>query len=174
MNNVIIDSEGKHRSATEVTCTYCQNKFLKANRFLKKSVNHFCNKECCKMYARRNQKHVTLNCAYCKNDFQRSPSKLDCSKHGIYFCCREHKDLGQRIESGISQIWPTHYNTSNGINSYRDIAFRHYDKKCSSCGNEDFLVLEVHHKDRNRENNLVDNLEVLCANCHTRKHKMGL
>lgn len=173
MTNVIVDAEGKRRSATEVVCTYCNNKFLKANRFLKKSVNHFCNKECCKLYARRDQKLVTLTCAYCKIDFTRSPSKLDNSKHGIYFCCREHKDFGQRIENGISQIWPDHYGTDT-TQDYRSTAFRNFGKKCNCCGNDDFLVLEVHHKDRNRENNIVDNLEVLCANCHTRKHKMGL
>jgi len=28
----------------------------------------------------------------------------------------------------------------------------------------------VHHKDRNRENNEIENLELLCPNCHSEDH----
>jgi hypothetical protein len=40
--------------------------------------------------------------------------------------------------------------------------------KCSNCG---FVPvhscqLDIHHKDGNHKNNCVDNLQVLCANCH--------
>jgi 5-methylcytosine-specific restriction endonuclease McrA len=37
---------------------------------------------------------------------------------------------------------------------------------CSRCGNKDRRVLTVHHKDGNRKNNKIDNLEWLCRNCH--------
>lgn len=30
--------------------------------------------------------------------------------------------------------------------------------------------LEVHHKDRNKRNNSIENLEVLCVNCHDKEH----
>lgn len=39
---------------------------------------------------------------------------------------------------------------------------------CSQCGW--FGYCEVHHKDRNRTHNTLDNLDVLCPNCHTDKH----
>lgn len=54
---------------------------------------------------------------------------------------------------------------------YRDIAYKVYGKICSKCGYDNALALEVHHKDRNRENNSIDNLEVLCCNCHAIEHK---
>jgi len=37
---------------------------------------------------------------------------------------------------------------------------------------EDFTFVkpEIHHRDRNRENNRMDNLLVLCPNCHSLMH----
>ena len=55
-------------------------------------------------------------------------------------------------------------------NSYKLIAFRDLPRKCIRCGTEDLRVLEVHHKDKNRLNNKVENLEIVCANCHLIKH----
>ncbi len=43
--------------------------------------------------------------------------------------------------------------------------------KCMRCEIRDPLV--VHHKDRNPSNNRLDNLEVLCPNCHYREHGTG-
>lgn len=42
-------------------------------------------------------------------------------------------------------------------------------KVCNGCGSWDNL--QVHHKDGNHENNSPDNLEWLCVNCHSKKHK---
>ena len=41
-----------------------------------------------------------------------------------------------------------------------------------NCGKEDERekFIHVHHKDKNRNNNNVENLEVLCAKCHKAKH----
>lgn len=42
--------------------------------------------------------------------------------------------------------------------------------KCERCNNEEWnglpIPLEVHHKDGNKKNNRLDNLEILCPNCH--------
>lgn len=43
--------------------------------------------------------------------------------------------------------------------------------KCEMCGNEKWLgqkiKLEVHHKDGDHYNNILDNLQLLCPNCHS-------
>lgn len=55
---------------------------------------------------------------------------------------------------------------NGGIGSYRkkvDLL------KCERCG--DLINLLVHHKDRNRHNNNMSNLEVLCYQCHCAEHK---
>lgn len=48
----------------------------------------------------------------------------------------------------------------NGINIY----------KCNRCFDESFMPLNRHHKDRNRSNNSIENLEVLCPKCHAKEH----
>lgn len=105
-------------------------------------------------------------CAYCGKKFLKANSELSLSKSGLYFCCREHKDLAQRIDSGrqFEAIRPSHYGT--GV-EYRKIAFRNYAHKCSVCGwNEDEDVLQVHHIDENRKNFDKENLIILCPTCH--------
>ena len=113
-----------------------------------------------------------VECAYCGEYFYKPKSKLN-SKSGLYFCCREHKDLSQRIESGeeFKDLRPEHYGL--GSKNYRAIAFRTYEHKCACCGwNEDERILEVHHIDENHNNNNVSNLAILCPICH-RKITLG-
>ena len=45
-----------------------------------------------------------------------------------------------------------------------------FEYKCACCGNSEWLgqpiPLELHHKDGNKYNNNLDNLELRCPNCH--------
>lgn len=44
------------------------------------------------------------------------------------------------------------------------------EHRCENCGLSEWLnnpiPLEVHHKDGNRNNNIIENFELLCPNCH--------
>lgn len=64
----------------------------------------------------------------------------------------------------------TYFRTKDGASTYRDRALKHYGCVCSSCGFSNILALEVHHINKNRDNNSIDNLKVLCANCHRLAH----
>ncbi len=54
---------------------------------------------------------------------------------------------------------------------YRRIAFEHFPAICNIC-KKHFPNLEVHHKDRNRKNNLLLNLQILCKSCHEKTHSI--
>lgn len=63
-------------------------------------------------------------------------------------------------------------NWKGGISSpcFRKIALGELglEEVCSSCGSKENLC--VHHKDKNRTNNTVENLLILCKPCHTSHH----
>lgn len=120
------------------------------------------------------EKRTLVKCAYCGKEFYKPNSKLENSKSGLYFCCREHKDLAQQIEFGLEEMWPEHYNQ---LTSYRNNAFRHYPNKCAICSwDEDKDILEVHHIDEDRSHNDLENLIILCPICHRKltSHKYKL
>lgn len=48
------------------------------------------------------------------------------------------------------------------------------EKRCEICGLDSWMgkpiPLELHHIDENRFNNKIENLQILCSNCHMQKH----
>lgn len=123
----------------------------------------------------RNKNKVELTCDYCGKKYYVAPSKAIGKFH---FCCKECKDNAQRLGSGeqFNELRPNHYGTL-GINNYRTYAFNFYPHQCAVCSwNEDEDILEVHHIDENRQHNELDNLIILCPNCHRKltSHKYKL
>ncbi len=47
---------------------------------------------------------------------------------------------------------------------------RLHGNKCQRCDYCKTEILQVHHKDKNRQNNDLDNLELICPNCHFEEH----
>jgi len=43
-------------------------------------------------------------------------------------------------------------------------------RRCARCGEERLRLLNAHHKDGNRDNNVLGNLQWLCTKCHARTH----
>lgn len=52
----------------------------------------------------------------------------------------------------------------------KDKLYIKYNKSCDICGNK--KKLEIHHKDHNKLNNSLDNLTLLCEECHTDHHSV--
>lgn len=98
-------------------------------------------------------------CANCSVEFSVTGEKRKNQKTCSYKCATEKYRKGK-----------IHPNYTTGLGSYRNLALNHYGKKCNNCGYTDERALEVHHKDRNRSNNDIANLEVLCSNCHKLEH----
>lgn len=157
--------DGKIRWLFKHICQTCGDEFLAP----KSRNSKFCSRRC---FSDGNIDRDEFICPICGVKFDRNKSQVKRSRSGIQFCGRKCKDIGQRIESGIVAIQPPHYKSSSQFGaSYRVFAFRHYPHVCNRCGYDKYEdVLEVHHKDRNRSNNSVDNLEILCPTCHCEEH----
>lgn len=65
-------------------------------------------------------------------------------------------------------------NSTNSFKRRRLIEEGVKEAKCECCGLSEWMgkpiPLELHHKDFNHYNNSLDNLQILCANCHMQAH----
>jgi hypothetical protein len=68
-----------------------------------------------------------------------------------------------RWKGGKSRMYILRKATQSLINANRDVS------KCERCMSTKRLL--IHHKDGNNQNNISNNLEVLCYRCHLRHHK---
>ena len=89
-----------------------------------------------------------MECLSCNNEFT-----VKGKRKNKKFCSRKCKELYRK---------GTHY-----------IIFK--DLHCTRCGfiPEDPCQLDVDHIDGNHNNNSLDNLQTLCANCHRLKTKLA-
>ena len=157
----VIESCGKRRRAVKAICQQCNEEFLHR----KGLYNKFCGKDC-RDWSRRHR--IIVECAWCKKDVEKKVSQLYNSKSRLYFCDRKCKDEAQRI-GGIKEIMPPHYGTAP--EKYR-LLFTDEELVCKRCGYNEFLsCVDVHHIDKNRDNNCKEtNLIALCSNCHRSLH----
>ena len=155
-------------------CKHCNKEFFVTKQAHQKNLGLYCSNSCSaydRAGTKRSEVYTTLECAHCKTEFERRKSKLSNSKSGMYFCSKEHKNISQQI-GGIKEIQPSHY--GEVPSKYRKLAFRLKEAKCELCSYNKFTeILEVHHLDKDRTNNTIENLQILCPNCHRITH-MGL
>ena len=140
-------------------CYNCGKEFTRnvseRKQALKRGNKAFCCKKCA---LENNDTKITIKCEYCKKRIKRTRSQIERSKK--FFC--SHK-CAAHVTKNSKYI--------NGKSIYRDLAIKHYGAKCSKCGYSILEALQVHHLDRNRNNNNIYNLTVVCANCHVLIHK---
>jgi len=155
----------------ELNCLQCSKPFQARPTDIRRGHARYCSRSCCAKYNVRLAFHEpNTNCAYCDKKFWcRNAINKYGSKSGLRFCCREHKDLAQRI-GGIEAIQPAHYKGSPESSDYRVKAFRLLPYKCNRCNYDQKRILVVHHIDHDRSNNDISNLEILCPNCHAIEH----
>ena len=162
-----ITKYGQKLKAIRIKCEYCKEDFLAREYLVKKNNVKFCSIKCSNSASKTNQ--VELICGMCKKNFKRNKYRANNTKSGLHFCSRECKDKSQIIENNIVEVHPNHYIT--GISTYRIKAFKYYDNKCDICGYDKFPdLLHVHHIDKNRKNNRINKLRILCQNCHAEIH----
>jgi len=179
----------KNTRRKTLVCNYCSVEYeVKASRSEK---SKYCSRSCC---LKGNTTRVKLTCGICSKDFE----VIACRGGNAKYCSKECRLTQRRIgfkQSRNCLYCKAEFITPKGRKKkYCSIQCFHKEKikgvppsfaaarssmkkgglisECARCGyNENTCVLGIHHKDRNRENNERDNLEVLCANCHSLAHK---
>jgi len=72
------------------------------------------------------------------------------------------------VGSGGAQWGKDNHQYKTGIGNFSKRAFSHYGKQCNRCRSTSNLL--VHHRNHDRTNNNLSNLEVLCKKCHQDHH----
>lgn len=127
----------------------------------------------------RNKKGVESRqrvCIYCGNDIPitRYQNSTYCSvacrnrKNSYKWAVKTGKIKNPGVGSGGNQSEENNPMYKNGIGYFQRKAFAHYDKKCNRCDSTKNLL--VHHCDKDRTNNEITNLEILCKKCHQKHH----
>lgn len=153
-------------------CKTCNELFEASEKELKRGNAKFCSQKCFGQSRRgKIKKENNCFCSKCATPFYRSPSKKLNSKNGLYFCNRLCKEEAQKL-GGIKEIMPPHYGTSEKIN-YREL-FDVSELVCFRCSYREFTsCVDIHHIDKDRNNNKKENLIPLCTCCHRSLH-LGL
>ena len=147
-----------------VSCIYCHKSFSAKSSWLKQGWGKYCSAECQHADKRKGKE---VPCAICGTLVYRKPRYLKLSKSGKFFCS---KTCQTRWRNQL-YIGEKHKNFKTGEFVYRGVMERNkVPKVCRLCKTTDYRVLAVHHIDKNRKNNKVENLAYLCNNCHFLVH----
>ena len=150
----------------EINCFKCGKIFLRdrneVNRSKRKRYKNYC--PSCKKDPVYTGK--SFACGECGTIIYRRPADIRDNKSNIFFCNRTCSS----IYRGRLMRGENHPNYTDSKWSYRNKALNHYDHKCQLCGYDKIEILLVHHIDGNRDNSSINNLIILCRNCHHEIH----
>ena len=139
------------RVQVDATCATCGGEFSHISSRCKTAK--YCSREC---YSKslKGKGRTLCKCAFCGNEFLASKSQ------NRKFCSRACTSKQSK------ETWKPKFSTVR-----KSMRRRGMINFCERCGYDaEPKILGVHHKDRNRKNNDMDNLEVLCPNCHSVEH----
>lgn len=146
-------------------CAVCGKEFETIKARVSIGWGIYCSRSC---QHKSMRKGLETKCAYCQKKIYRSQKSIKRSKSGRYFCGH----LCQLYWFNKQKNGERHPNWQGGKQSYRKNMIRTSKSVlCKKCGLGDIRILTVHHIDKNRDNNNIENLEWLCLNCHHLIHK---
>jgi hypothetical protein len=147
-----------------VICSVCSEIFYVKPGHLKIGWGKYCSRKC-QFQGQKTGRLVP--CAECGKNTYRSLGQIKRSR-GRSFCDKACLMAwkNKNILSGEN-----HSRWKDGEGSYRKAMMRRTKAPiCEGCGLHDIRILVVHHVDRNRKNNVPENLRWLCRNCHYLEH----
>lgn len=115
----------------------------------------YCSRSCY-YKAMKTKGSIEKECKHCESLFRTSPSKKQ-------IFCSPACHAGYQLSKPITSF-------KNFSTVRQHFVTRGWIKECADCGIKETEILGIHHIDCNRENNTMENLVVLCANCHSRRH----
>jgi hypothetical protein len=139
------------RNTFKKNCEIC----LKEFEFIavRKDKAKYCSNKC-RYKAHKNKGRTEYSCAYCHKKFRAplSTKRKYCSK--------------KCVNKSSKHIFKPSFATVRKAMLSRGLV-----TSCNRCGYKDEpKILGIHHKDKDRNNNNLSNLEILCPMCHSLEH----
>ena len=146
-------------------CLICAKEIWIKEFHVRKGWGKYCSKKC---QAIKQQNGRWVACDYCHKSVYRTPKDFKRSKSRKFFCSKNCHCSWENKNTRCAENSP---NWISGEKVYKKLLIKAgILRKCKVCGLRDNRILVVHHKDRNRKNNKIENLEWLCMNCHYLEH----
>jgi hypothetical protein len=145
----------KYKRNPNTKCVICSKEIYRRPCEIEKSGGQvFCSNMCYGISCRKE-----VLCAICAKPMLSRLNKKTCSRS----CANKQR-------AGIDY---KKQNSRDKVKSQRSLKIRLLDQrgeKCERCGFDKVQILQVHHKNRDRNNNELGNLEIICPNCHATEH----
>lgn len=146
---------GEYKRKPNIACSVCGTKIYRRPGQLAQSGGRaFCKQACYGLTLRKEHP-----CVVCKKPILASANKKTCSRS-----CANVNRTGINYHTGARK---------DKVQYQRGLKMRLLQIRkpvCERCEYGKYEILNVHHKDRNRQNNDLENLELLCPNCHSEEH----
>jgi hypothetical protein len=145
----------EYKRKSNVKCSICgKGVYRRPAEIEKNGGKLYCSQACFGLACRKEKPCIICN-KLILSGLNRKTCSRECSniyRKGIKYKLGRPKDKGIEIRSLKIRL----------------LSIR--GKKCERCGYSKSEILQVHHKDRNTKNNVLQNLELICPNCHSEEH----
>lgn len=138
-----------------INCIVCNRPIYRRPIEIQKNNGRaFCSLACYGIFCRKENP-----CIVCGSLILASAHKKTCSRS----CANKHR-------AGIKYKLNRPKDKVKSQQAIKIRLLRERRNSCERCAYNKYEILEVHHKDRNRNNNDFNNLELICPNCHAEEH----
>ncbi len=156
----------------KVTCSNCHLDFEKNAHDAKRSVNHFCSRSCAAVYnnrkfPKRKPSEPLGACKVCNAQVKQKSANycsIKCQQLDLY------QEWVRRWLAGEETGVTSHGGTSGYIKRYLIDTRGNKCEECGWCETNPVtgkVPIQLEHIDGDFENNHIDNLKLLCPNCHS-------
>ena len=145
----------RYKRNPNTQCAVCDKLIYRRPAELEKShQKSFCSSVC---YGLANRKEKP--CVVCGTMMMSSLNKKTCSRS-----CSNINRSGVKYKIGCPK------DKVKSLTALRSRLVKVRGVNCERCGYSKKEILQIHHKDRNKNNNDLNNLVLICPNCHCEDH----
>ena len=145
----------QYKRKPNTTCLICKTSIYRRPVEMKRNEGRvFCSQTCYGIHCRREKP-----CLICKQPILAGLNKKTCSRA----CANIHR-IGIRYKIGRPK------DKAVAERALKIRLLKERGTVCEKCGYSKSEILQVHHKNRDRKNNNLNNLELICPNCHFEGH----